>query len=52
MIKVSHQLIDGKSAQYIVREEIRDKEKVLSITNKENESIDKKEERDFNLEKD
>lgn len=48
--KVSLQLIDGKSAEDIVREEIRDKEKVLTITNNENESINEKEERDFNLE--
>ena len=48
--KVSLQLIDGKSAEDIVREEIREKEKVLILTNKDNESINEKKERDFNLE--
>jgi hypothetical protein len=50
---VSVKLIDGTLPEDIVREEVREKEKLLTESepeNNENDSVDSKKERDFNLE--
>lgn len=48
--KTSIYLIEGKSAEDIVRNEIREKERVLTLDDDSQEEIDETQERDFNVE--